>query len=143
MGHNIQEPLKDLTILYVEDEESIRKVVDEMLEKDFKTVYHAGNGKKGLEIFKEKHPDIVITDINMPVMDGFEMTKRILELEENIPIIFTTANDDKDFKPLDFNSSLYFFKPLDISRLMNALKEIGQNILNARQNKQTFQEQIG
>lgn len=143
MPKKTQKLLKELTILYVEDEESLRTILNEVLIRDFKEVYHAGNGKKGFEIFKEKHPDIVITDVNMPVMDGFEMTKKILLTNPNTPIIFTTAFDVNQLNSMTLPGSLFFFKPVDIRKLLSTLSEIAENIFEGRAQKFNFENQIG
>jgi len=66
MGKN---PLKEITVLYVEDEAIIRDELVDILEDDVQTLHVAKNGKEGLKLFKEHQVDIVLTDIRMPVMD--------------------------------------------------------------------------
>ncbi len=66
-----------ISILVVDDEEDIRDVLEIALKDIGYTVFLAENGEKAFEIFKSERPDIVITDIKMPVMDGIELLKRI------------------------------------------------------------------
>ena len=81
--------LKNLTVLFVEDEEKIRTSMASVMEDVFKKVIVAGNGDEGLKKFKKYNPDLVITDITMPIMDGEEayvqMPKEIKN-PVNIPI---------------------------------------------------------
>ena len=94
----LQKLTKDLTVLYVEDNEEIIKKMMEMFERLFKKVVRASNGKEGLEYIKNNNFDLIITDINMPKMNGLEMIKNIRELEDNeknsIPIIIFSAYDN-------------------------------------------------
>ena len=67
------EILRELTLLYVEDEEEIREQLSRFLRRRVGTLYTAANGKEGLEMFRQHQPDLVITDIEMPIMNGLEM----------------------------------------------------------------------
>ena len=92
---NNYEILKSTTGLYVEDEEIVREILGMFLRRRFKDLYEAENGLDGLELFKKYNPDIVITDIEMPIMNGLEMIKQIKELDESKPIIIITAFKDE------------------------------------------------
>jgi len=70
--------LQQLSVLYVEDEVAIREGFCRTLRQHFKETYSASNGLDGLEIYKKYLPDIVITNIRMPEVDGIEMSKEIL-----------------------------------------------------------------
>ena len=87
--------LKNTTGLYVEDEEIVREILGMFLRRRFKNLHEAENGADGLELFKQFNPDIVITDIEMPVMNGLEMIKEIKEIDESKPIIIITAFKDE------------------------------------------------
>ncbi len=117
---------QSLTALYVEDEEELRDVVNLFIGNFFKKCYLAKNGQDGLNIFieNEKTIDIIITDISMPTMDGLEMSEGIKQLNPKIPIIITTAHNDKDFlqKAIDINITKFIAKPLDMHKLLNTLK---------------------
>ena len=84
MGEEVQNTifqyLNDMSILYVEDDENTKKMVEFFLEKKVKRLYSGINGEEGLSLFKQHKPDLIITDINMPLMSGIEMSKRIREL---------------------------------------------------------------
>ena len=117
---------QSLTALYVEDEEELRDVVNLFIGNFFKKCYLAKNGQDGLNIFieNEKTIDIIITDISMPTMDGLEMSEGIRQLNPKVPIIITTAHNDKDFlqKAIDINITKFITKPLDMHNLLNTLK---------------------
>ena len=89
--------LKTLTVLYAEDEGYIREIITRFLRRRVAMVYEAGNGKEGLDIYVSHKDDIdvVITDIQMPVMDGMTMIDEILKIEGTQPIIITTAYNDE------------------------------------------------
>lgn len=89
-----EEILKTLNVLYVEDEDLMRENMGMLLRRKVKSVEMAANGKEGLERFNEKRPDVVITDIEMPVMNGIEMIARIKEIDKSRPVIIITAFSD-------------------------------------------------
>ena len=83
-----------LTLLYVEDEANIREEMVEILELDFEHIHVAKNGQEGLAMFQEFHPDIVISDIQMPLMDGITMAQNILSLDNTAKI---SKSEETDF----------------------------------------------
>lgn len=109
-------PLSELTVLYVEDEPVARMSIGAFLKRQVATLYTGENGKEGFELFATHRPQVVITDLEMPVMNGMEMIRRIRELDNGTPIIITTAYDDEAhrcdladrviLKPIIFNDLL-------------------------------------
>ena len=91
--------LKNITILYAEDEKDLREVTHQILKGFTKKQYVAQNGQEGLELFKahENEIDLIITDVNMPVMNGLDMVKEIKKININIPIIVATAFSNKEY----------------------------------------------
>ena len=81
------ERLKTLKILYAEDEEGIRDNIAASLRYYAKEVIEAENGKIALELYKSEHPDIVITDILMPVMNGVDLVREIRKTDEMTPLV--------------------------------------------------------
>ena len=79
------------SLLYVEDEVSIREMVLEYLEVFFSELYEASNGVEALKIYNDKKPDIIISDIEMPKMNGLKLASLIREKDITTPIIITTA----------------------------------------------------
>lgn len=94
----MSECLKEKTILFVDDEEGIRKVMKAILEPRCQEVFIADNGKTGLEMYKEKLPDIVITDIEMPVMNGLKLLEEIKAIDKEKPVVIVTAFKDEAHK---------------------------------------------
>lgn len=128
---------KSITALYVEDESIIRDVYSRILKKFVKELFIASNGEEGLQVFKEKHPDIVITDIKMPKIDGIEMSKKIKELSPNIPIIFTTAFNNNDYllEAIKLHSTAYILKPIDAQELESEIKTVSKSLIQDKINK--------
>ena len=91
--------LKNITILYAEDEKDLREVTHQILKGFTKKQYVAQNGQEGLELFKkyEKEIDLIITDVNMPILNGLDMVKEIKKINLNIPIIVATAFSNKEY----------------------------------------------
>lgn len=72
--------LKEISLLYVEDDESIRDILSMILQRFVGKLYIAFDGEDGLEKFKRYHPDIVISDIRMPKLNGIGMAKQMKEI---------------------------------------------------------------
>ena len=110
------EVLKTITVLYVEDEEEVRSAIMRALKRRVGNVIMASNGKEGLELFKAEHPDIVITDLEMPIMNGIAMIEKIRDISGNdYPIIVVTAyKDDEHYTPL---ADGYIYKPIHFDEL--------------------------
>jgi len=118
--------LDDFSILYVEDDILIRTGIADFLRRRTSQLYLAENGQEGLDVFIKCRPDIVITDILMPVMDGLQMAQEIKSLDHNVPIIVTTAFNESELflKAIDIGIDKYILKPLDRNRLLQSLKEV-------------------
>ena len=120
---------KSFSALYVEDEKEIKETVHLIMGKMFREFFTASTGKEGLDFYIENKDDIdiIITDINMPEMDGLTMSERIREIDPSIPIIITTAHNDKNFlhKAIEVGVSRFVLKPLDLKKLV---KEVDKSI---------------
>ena len=94
-----KEILKNISILYVEDESDVREFTSKLLSSLLKNVFTAENGQDGLDLYKENINtiDLIVTDINMPKMNGIAMCEKIRELNKEIPIVVTRAHNDTDF----------------------------------------------
>jgi len=115
--------LKNFTILYVEDEEMVRKNAVEYLSRISKNVLEASNGKEAISIWKKYKPDIIISDINMPKLNGLDMAKQIRQQDKNVQIIIATAHSDTDYllKAIELQLVKYIIKPITKEKLLNAL----------------------
>jgi len=115
--------LNKITILYVEDELETQEVIKEILKQACKEVFVASDGVEGLEIYKEKEPNIVLSDIVMPNMNGIEMCQKIKELNPNQHIALFTAYNAPEFKgdALALKIDSYIMKPFDDKQFFSAL----------------------
>lgn len=122
--------LKNLKILIVEDEKRLAQLLKDAINDYFFSVIIAKDGKEGLKKFKSFKPDIVITDIMMPLCDGLEMTQKIKEFDELTPIIILSAHSDKEklLKAIDIGINKYFIKPFDPEDLINHIKKIAPKL---------------
>jgi diguanylate cyclase (GGDEF)-like protein len=129
------EILKKLKLLYVEDEEEIRDQLSRFLKRRVGTLYTAKNGEEGAELFREHRPDLVVTDIKMPVMNGLEMAEAIREVDRDVPIIVATAfNELKYFmKSIEVGIDEYVLKPVNTDALMEALIKCAAVVFQRRE----------
>ncbi len=119
--------LKNITILYAEDEKDLREVTHQILKGFTKKQYVAQNGQEGLELFKEHENeiDLIITDVNMPILNGLDMIKEIKKININIPIIVATAFSNKEYllEAIDIGVDKYVLKPIDIAKLLQVMSQ--------------------
>lgn len=116
--------LKKLSILYVEDDESIRALLCKFfLKRHGIELIPAVNGAEGLTLFKLHKPDVVITDISMPIMDGLTMSDAIRKINPNTPIILTTGFEESRYfqHAIDLDVTKYVTKPVNFDILESAL----------------------
>jgi len=112
---------KDLRVLYIEDDLPNRTLVKRVLEAEGYGVLEADSGERGLRVARIGRPALILVDINMPDMDGYEVTSRLRAMPElaNVPIIAVTANvmkGDRE-KTLAAGCSGYIQKPIDVDEL--------------------------
>ena len=120
--------LKNFTFLYIEDNRTVQKMTALLLRDKVKELYLASDGVEGLELYKEKKPDIIITDINMPKMDGIEMSKIIKEIDYHQPIIFLSGYSSIELfeQSVDIGIDKYVIKPFTKYKLFDALNSVAQ-----------------
>lgn len=126
--------LKTLTILYVEDEDVARQKLAKILERFFKKVILASNGEEGYKTYQKEmltnNIDLILSDINMPKMNGIEMLAKIRETNQEIPIIYTTARTESEYllKAIELNANHYVIKPIDIEDTINKAQHVCEKI---------------
>lgn len=127
----------DIKILYVEDDQGIQKQLAHFLSFFSKNILLASNGEEGLALFKEHQPQIVISDISMPKMDGIMMVSKIQEENKSVHIIFTTAYNESSYllDALELQVDGYILKPVDLHKLEKKL----QKIIEAETQKEELQ----
>jgi len=145
----MQNNFLNLTLLYVEDDEIIRQNAVEYLSNYCKEVFQAKDGEEALLIYKAKKPDVIISDIEMPRLNGLEMAKQIRKKDKTTPIIIATAFTDKNYllDAVELQLIKYITKPISSKKLKEALGlvlehlhidsilPIGKNILYDKLNK--------
>lgn len=126
-----------ISLLYVEDEQDTRERIGPLISNVFPLidVYTADNGRNGLALFREKKPDIVFTDISMPVMTGIEMVKEIRAFDTAVQIIFITAHNDSAhlMDAIKMGVTHYLQKPIDFDRLFEIISQSVSRINMERQ----------
>lgn len=127
-------------ILYIEDEKAVQEELSEVLENYCYELLVADDGFQGLKLYKDHSPDIVLTDIRMPRMDGIEMSKKIREIREDAPIIFTTAFSDVEYfqEAIELQVDGYILKPISLDALE---KKIGSIIKNLALKRELFDKE--
>lgn len=117
--------MTNLNLLYVEDDEEIIEDIDFFLKRHFNEIIIAQNGEEAFRYFKEKNPDIIILDINIPKLNGLKLASKIRETNKKIPIIFLTAFSDKEnlLQAINLHACSYLIKPFKIDELINTINK--------------------
>ncbi len=126
------------TILLVDDEEGIRKVLGISLEDSGYNVLTAENGEEALRIFRAENPEIVLTDIKMPGMDGIEVLRKIKLENPDTEVIVITGHGDMylAIKSLKYEATDFITKPVDDDDLERALQKSHERIMIRQQLKE-------
>jgi len=138
--------LENFTLLYVEDNRDMQSYMKSFLENEVKTFYQAYNGEEGINIYQDKSPDIILSDISMPKVDGLEMAKLIKEIDTFQPIIILSAFQDTEtlINAINIGVDGFISKPVyDIKQLLNSLEKTAislQNKIDAKKLKQESKE---
>ncbi|NOQ79377.1 MAG: response regulator, partial [Gammaproteobacteria bacterium] len=128
---------QSIRLLYVEDEPALRESVARYLKKFFTHMDVAENGEQGLELYKLKQYDIVITDIEMPKLNGIEMSKAIRTINPEQDIIITSAYTNPEYlvDAIKAGISGYIIKPIDFNQVNQILKTTISKIKRYRENE--------
>ncbi len=121
----------DISLLYVEDERVTREQISRILQRIVTELYVAENGQEGLDLYREKRPDIIMSDIMMPVMNGLEMAREIRALDRDSQIIMLTAYSDTEYllECISLGINQYVQKPVDFSQLATAIETCSNYVL--------------
>lgn len=125
--------LEDARILLIEDDEINQKIIKIGLSKHVKTIEVANNGKEALDLYQNKKFNLIIMDLQMPIMDGFKTTRKIRETEQvlnsHTPIIALTANTLNYDRELCLQAGMneYLSKPFQINELVKLVEELLEN----------------
>ena len=136
---------RKIKVLCAEDEQDIRENMAEILRDEGFEVFEAENGKKGFEVFLKENPDIVISDIMMPEVDGYGLLNLIRESKNtrnnSVPFIFLSALGQKDnvIKGVELSANDYLVKPVDFDLMIAKIKEKTANATRVQEaQKQTI-----
>jgi DNA-binding response OmpR family regulator len=121
--------MKNLKVLIVEDEQKLANLIKSSIKELFFKVTTAKDGVEGLKKFQSFKPNIIISDIMMPNLNGLEMSKKIKE-QSNIPIIILSAHSQKEMllEAIDLGINKYFIKPFDIEEFLKYLIKLSNSI---------------
>ena len=120
----------DIRLLYVEDNREIRESTLEMFKRFFQHIQTAEDGVEGVKKFQEDEFDLVLTDINMPVMNGLEMIKNIREINPSVTVIVLSAHNETDYflESIKLNVDAFILKPINVMQLMESLIKFVEKI---------------
>lgn len=123
--------LKNLKILYIDDEDLIRENAVEYLSFYCDNVYEADNGINGLETYEKFQPDIIISDIKMPKLNGIDMVKKIRQQDKKTKIILATAFLETSYllEAIELGLVKYLIKPITANKLLPVIKFCIENIV--------------
>jgi DNA-binding response OmpR family regulator len=141
MNQNFLNSLSSYTLLFVENEKGIRDNLEEILSLYFKKVHIAIDGQDGFEKYKEFKPDLIITDVKMPYMNGIEMIQAIRKVDQKTDIVIISAYTEVDdiLTSVELNLLKYIVKPITQTKLEEVFelfltKNKRSNLLNLSPN---------
>jgi len=129
-----------LKILVVEDDKELRRLFSHVLIKNGYTVKEVANGKEALEAIDGEYYDLIISDIMMPVMDGYELVRSLREAGNNTPVMMITAKDAFDDMRLGFLSGTddYMVKPINVNEMVLRVQALLRRAQMINERKQTI-----
>ena len=132
----------DITILFVEDNDIIRHLYNRLISIRVREIYVASDGNEGLEFYRKYKPDLVITDISMPNMDGLTMIKLMKEIEPDLKVIVMSAYSIKEYflMAIDLGVTGYLIKPVDAKKLNALIEDQANYILLKRESAEKEQK---
>ena len=127
---------KNIKILVVEDDEIARENEVEYLQEYFENIYEAKDAIEALKIYEQIQPSIIITDIQMPKLNGLEFVQKIREKNDEVQIIILTAFCDKEYllKAIELKLVKYLVKPINEKEFYKALQTCVNNLQNKKSN---------
>ncbi len=128
------EMIEDISILIVEDEAELREYLKEYLEIFFKKVYVAKCGEEGYKKYLDKRVDIIISDINMPNLDGLSMIKRIRDKDKETEIIIMSAHSEREklLQAIELGLITYLIKPINSQKLKDVLLDTVEKLRSSK-----------
>ncbi len=132
----LQDQGRRLKVLYVEDNDQARESTVDILDTFFPRIDTARDGEEGLQKFEQNGYDLVITDINMPKMNGLDMTKAIKKLNPAIPILVISAYNESNYflETIKLGVEGYLLKPVDMDQFLQMIKKVTEKIALRKEN---------
>lgn len=130
MDEKYMQAAQKLRLLFVEDDDTSRELMQMILEEYFNEIVVAKDGQEGLEKFQEGGVDLILTDINMPKMNGLEMIEQIRLINKEIPVLILSAHNDVEHltQAIELNISGYVLKPINVEQMERELFKIVQTL---------------
>ncbi|CAA6820985.1 MAG: diguanylate cyclase/phosphodiesterase (GGDEF & EAL domains) with PAS/PAC sensor(s) [uncultured Sulfurovum sp.] len=128
----------DFSILYIEDDSLTQKIIVNVLGKHFSRIFVASDGIEGIKLYYEKKPDIVLSDISMPNLNGIEMTEEIKRHNPKQKVALFTGYNDLGYlnKAINIGVDKYILKPLDTKQMFTALDDIIESLKNEEEEEE-------
>lgn len=137
--------MKKITALLVEDEQTLAMIIKDTLEEGDFTIHLAADGEEGLRMFFDIRPDVLIADVMMPKMDGFEMVRRIRQTDKQTPVLFLTARSaiNDVVEGFELGANDYLKKPFGMQELIVRIKALLGRAFSFTETKKETRFQIG
>lgn len=130
--------MEKIHVLLVEDEQTLAMIIKDTLEEQDFIITTAGDGEEGLRKFFEQKPDVLVADVMMPRMDGFEMVRRIRQSDKATPVLFLTARSaiNDVVKGFELGANDYLKKPFGMQELIVRLQSLDAQSFCGKRNNQ-------
>ena len=134
-----------ITVLLVEDEQTLAMIIKDTHEENDFIIHTANDGEERLSLFFELHPDVLVADVMMPKMDGFEMVRRIRQTDKQTPVLFLTARSaiNDVVEGFELGANDYLKKPFGIQELIIRIKALMGKAFLFTENKVANHFEIG
>jgi two-component system LytT family response regulator/two-component system response regulator LytT len=139
-----QAPSTDLTTIVVDDEQLARDELRYLLEQlgGVEIVAQAGNGVEALRVIEEYQPDLVMLDVQMPGLTGFEVARRVVQAGLDSQLVFVTAYDQYAIDAFEVNAVDYLLKPVEPERLATAVERVRKRLAAEKPRKEAELEPL-
>lgn len=136
--------LSNIKVLFVEDEDHAREELSRFLKRRVGKLYIGKNGREGLNFIESHNPDMVITDLKMPILDGLEMIRSARNIGYDGAVIVLSALSDSEtiLKAIDIGIVKYLVKPVDTNKLVDTIEQLASDILKNKLNKVVVRDTI-
>ena len=134
-----------INVLLVEDEQTLAMIIKDTLEEGDFIINIANGGEEGLRMFFDVRPDVLVADVMMPRMDGFEMVRRIRQTDKQTPVLFLTARSaiNDVVEGFELGANDYLKKPFGMQELIIRIKALAGKAFTFKEEKQATRFEIG